>query len=50
MIASLAVETGIAPSQLMQESPRMLWTIAKYLRWKAIRENPTPYDKNSNGI
>jgi len=46
----LAVETGIAPSQLMQESPRMLWTIAKYLRWRNVRSQPTTYDKDTNVI
>lgn len=50
MIATLAVETGIAPSALMQESPRMIWTMAKYLRWKSVRHNQTPYDKNSDVI
>jgi len=33
-IAYLATETGIAPSLLMQESDRMLFTIGMYLRWK----------------
>lgn len=28
-IAMLSVETGIAPSALMQESERMLWTLGK---------------------
>jgi hypothetical protein len=30
-IAGLAVETGIAPSVLMQESERMLWTMHRWL-------------------
>ena len=30
-IATLAVETGIAPSVLMLESERMLWTMSKVL-------------------
>lgn len=30
-IAALACETGIAPSVLMQESERMLWTMQRYL-------------------
>jgi hypothetical protein len=33
-MAYLAVETGIAPSVLMQESERMLFTMGMYLRWK----------------
>ena len=36
MIAGLACETGIAPSLLMQESERMLWTMLGYLRWRAV--------------
>ena len=46
MIAYLACETGIAPSQLLAESPRMLYTLAAYLRWKAVKMNPnTPYNR-----
>ena len=30
-IAALAVETGIAPSVLLQEDPRMLWTMGRYI-------------------
>jgi hypothetical protein len=30
-IASLAVETGISPRELMALEPRMLWTIYRYL-------------------
>lgn len=33
-IAALAVETGIAPSALMAESPRMLVTMFRYIKWK----------------
>jgi hypothetical protein len=33
----LAVETGIAPSVLVQESPRMLYTMVGYLRWRAVK-------------
>jgi hypothetical protein len=36
MIAYLAVETGIAPSSLLAESPRMIFTMLAYLRWRAI--------------
>jgi hypothetical protein len=36
MIAFLSVETGIAPSVLLAESPRMLFTMFAYLRWRAI--------------
>lgn len=32
MIAGLAVETGIAPSLLLAESERMLFTLAAYVR------------------
>lgn len=35
MIAWLACETGIAPSALMQESDRMLFTMTRYLTWRA---------------
>jgi hypothetical protein len=33
-IAYLSIETGIAPSVLMEESERMLFTMGMYLRWK----------------
>jgi hypothetical protein len=33
-LAYLACETGIAPSVLMQESERMLFTMSMYLRWR----------------
>jgi hypothetical protein len=33
----LACETGIAPSVLLAESPRMLFTMQRYLRWRAIK-------------
>jgi len=36
MIAFLSCETGIAPSVLLAESPRMLFTMFAYLRWRAI--------------
>lgn len=39
MIAGLAVETGIAPSVLMQESERMLWTMLGYIRWRSVHSN-----------
>jgi hypothetical protein len=38
MIAGLACETGIAPSLLLQESHRMLWTMLAYLRWRAVHQ------------
>jgi hypothetical protein len=38
-IATLAVETGIAPRQLMKEEPRMLFTLYRYL---VARSKPTP--------
>ena len=39
MIAYLSVETGIAPSALLAEDPRMLFTMFAYLRWRAIHLN-----------
>lgn len=39
MIAFLSVETGIAPSVLLAESPRMLYTMFGYLRWRAVHLN-----------
>jgi hypothetical protein len=39
MIAYLSVETGIAPSVLLAEDPRMLFTMFAYLRWRAIHLN-----------
>jgi hypothetical protein len=36
MIAYLSCETGIAPSVLLAESPRMLYTMVGYLRWRAV--------------
>ncbi len=36
MIAYIACETGIAPSQLLAEDDRMLFTMKAYLRWKAL--------------
>jgi len=46
MIAMLACETGIAPSQLLAESPRMLYTLQKYLYWRFVKQNPdTPYNR-----
>jgi hypothetical protein len=40
VIAYLAVETGIAPSVLMTESPRMIYTMFAYLRWRHVKQNP----------
>jgi len=46
LIAYLACETGIAPSQLLAESPRMLFTMQAYLRWRFVKQNPnTPYNR-----
>lgn len=46
MIAYLSCETGIAPSVLLTESPRMLYTMMAYLRWKAVKMNPNiPYNR-----
>lgn len=46
MIAYLACETGIAPAVLLQESPRMLYTMIAYLRWRFVKQNPnTPYTR-----
>lgn len=33
-LAHLAFEYGIAPAQLLRESPRMLFTMEKYLVWR----------------
>jgi hypothetical protein len=38
-MAYLSVETGIAPSVLLAEDPRMLFTMFAYLRWRAIHLN-----------
>jgi len=40
-IASLAYEYHIAPAVLMQESPRMLWTLHRYAVAANQRKNPT---------
>lgn len=34
-IAIIAVETGLSPRELLELSPRMLWTLEKVLTWKA---------------
>jgi len=34
----LAYEWHVAPSQLADESPRMLATMYRYLRWRASEE------------
>jgi hypothetical protein len=34
----LAYEYHIAPSQLLNESPRMLVTLQRYLRWRNVQE------------
>jgi len=39
MMAYLSVETGIPPSVLLAEDPRMLFTMFAYLRWRAIHLN-----------
>lgn len=39
MIAYLSIQTGIAPSVLLAEDPRMLFTMFAYLRWRAIHLN-----------
>ena len=31
MIAGIACETGIGPTELMNLEPRMLWTLNRYL-------------------
>lgn len=38
MIAWLACETGIAPTALMNESDRMLFTMTRYLSWRALQQ------------
>ena len=37
-MAHLAYEYHIAPRQLEQESPRMLWTMQRYLYWRNVQE------------
>jgi len=37
MIANLAIETGIAPSVLLQETPRMLYTMLGVIRWRNVK-------------
>ena len=39
MIASLSVETGIAPSLLLAESETMLNTLVAYLKWRAKQQS-----------
>jgi hypothetical protein len=44
MIANLAIETGIAPHELLEESPRMLYTLQAVIRWRAVKSgDPTPW-------
>jgi hypothetical protein len=38
LIASVACETGISPTELMNLEPRMLWTLGRYLDAKAKRQ------------
>jgi hypothetical protein len=39
VIAGLAVETGIAPSALLAESPRMLYTMLRYIKHRNDERN-----------
>jgi hypothetical protein len=34
LIATIACETGISPSELMNLPPRLLWSITRYLEFK----------------
>ena len=38
-IALIAVETGLSPRELLELSPRMLWTIERYLVSKYQTQN-----------
>lgn len=38
-IATIAVETGIAPQYLMDLEPRMLWTMIRYLQARSQRKS-----------
>lgn len=38
MIVHLAYEYGLAPSAVADESPRMIATMARYLRWRASEQ------------
>ena len=35
MIVHLAYEYGLSPSQVMAEGDRMVWTMSRYLAWRA---------------
>jgi len=37
-IASLAVESGISPNELLKLEPRMLFTIERYLVWRSHQQ------------
>ncbi len=37
-LAHLAYEFGIAPSVMLQETPRMLWTMERYLYWRQTQQ------------
>jgi hypothetical protein len=39
-IATLAVETGISPRELMELDERMLWTLGRYLVWRGQHQAP----------
>lgn len=39
MIVHLAYEYHLAPSVLLAESDRMLWTMHRYLRWRQVEMN-----------
>jgi len=39
-LATLAVETGISPRELMKLDDRMLWTMGRYLVWRATHQAP----------
>jgi hypothetical protein len=38
LIATIAVETGLSPTELMNLEPRMLWTIQRYMVARAQKE------------
>lgn len=35
LIAQIAVETGLSPTELINLEPRMLFTIQRYMIWKS---------------
>ena len=38
LISALSVETGIAPSVLLEQSPRFIVTMLKYIKWRNVEQ------------